>query len=232
MDFCCEPKIAENHAVVRERQQKTTEMAYHFWNTYRDVPWIWVPTLQGWDVKDYQEHADDLKPLVREMQTYYGIDSAFRIGIGTLCNRANAAMVERVVSGVRDVIPNVPIHLWGVKLLVLRSATSLKDVVSVDSAAWQGFFGSGRQKWKDTGLSQMLYSYFVALPNYLEKVENSLVGIDRELLVAKEVRSDKESSLSLKWGDGFRRHGSDSEGAWLRDLRTELSVPAAPLSRT
>src|SRR5580765_775990 len=40
MDFCCENEITSGRpGVVRERQAQTTEMAYHFWNTYRDASW-------------------------------------------------------------------------------------------------------------------------------------------------------------------------------------------------
>ena len=48
MDYCCEDEItAGKPGVVRERQHKTTEMAWHFWTTYQES-WCWVPTIQGW----------------------------------------------------------------------------------------------------------------------------------------------------------------------------------------
>lgn len=67
--FCCEQDIATDKAEVMLRQDKTTDMAYHFWEEYRDCPWAWVPTIQGWNVDDYIRHANELKPLVYEMKT-------------------------------------------------------------------------------------------------------------------------------------------------------------------
>ena len=34
--------------VVEERQQWTTEMAWRFWELYRDVAFCWVPSIQGY----------------------------------------------------------------------------------------------------------------------------------------------------------------------------------------
>ncbi|NHM26934.1 hypothetical protein G7K71_08050 [Desulfofundulus sp. TPOSR] len=54
MDYCCEDEITTGQSgLVRYRQQRTTDMAWHFWQHYRDVPWAWVPTVQGWNVDDY-----------------------------------------------------------------------------------------------------------------------------------------------------------------------------------
>src|SRR5579872_6641649 len=61
MDFCCEDEITGGKpGIVQERQQKTTDMAYHFWNTYRNAPWCWIPTIQGWAVEDYERHAHEM----------------------------------------------------------------------------------------------------------------------------------------------------------------------------
>jgi hypothetical protein len=180
MDFCCEDEITSGTpGVVRARQQQTTEMAHHFWDTYREASWSWVPTIQGWTVSDYRYHVQQMKPLIEEMQGYYrlrdGEHNAFRVGIGTLCARASAKMIREVVTLVAGELGNVPLHLWGVKLSVFQSPIHLPaQVTSVDSAAWNGMFRTGREKWKNSGLSQRQYCFEVALPQYEAKIKAAL----------------------------------------------------------
>ena len=182
MDYCCEPAIASDKAAVRRRQQATTEMAHRTWRQHRDVPWEWVPTIQGWDPDDYREHALMLAPLIEEMATQYAVDSdgewAFRVGLGTLCARASVPMIREIVGTVHDVLDtgvgSVRLHLWGVKLGALQSG--LPDaVVSADSAAWNGRFGTSIPTAAEQGgLTQRAYGYRVALPAYLAKVHAAI----------------------------------------------------------
>jgi hypothetical protein len=176
MDYCCEDEITLGKpGLVLERQDRTTEQAWRFWLTYRDEPWVWVPTVQGWTVDQYREHARDLKPLVRAMASHYGAGSAFRVGIGTLCRRADEGTIRDVVLAVREQLPGVPLHLWGVKLQLLKSAGGPPPgVVSVDSAAWNGFFGPNLERRRSSRLTQREYAYRVALPAYRAKVEAAL----------------------------------------------------------
>lgn len=182
MDYCCEDEITGGKpGVVRERQRKTTEMARHTWDTYRRAPWCWVPTVQGWRVDDYRRHAGELRPLIEEMADYYGPGSEFRVGIGTLCRRASAAMVREVAHAVAAELPGVPLHLWGIKLSVLKDSIALPpQVVSLDSAAWSRLMHGGRYgaggwfEHRDAGMTQRQYIYGVALPRYLAKFEAAL----------------------------------------------------------
>jgi len=179
MDYCCEDEITSGRpGVVQQRQDATTEMARMFWHDYRDVPWVWVPTIQGWYAEDYIRHARELKPLIDEMRSHYvsiGGPDLFRVGIGTLCARASAAMIRKVVLAVAAELPDVPLHLWGVKLSVMQSPVMLPgQVVSVDSAAWNGLFRTGRNAWKRSGLSERRYALEVALPAYTTKVQEAL----------------------------------------------------------
>src|SRR5260221_2830645 len=126
MDFCCEDEITGGKpGIVRERQMKTTVMADFFWEHTKEAPWCWVPTVQGWTVEDYQCHAREMKPLIEEMAAYYGYDRFFRVGIGTLCRRASVDMIHQVVRAVNEILPGVPLHLWGVKLGLLQSPPPL-----------------------------------------------------------------------------------------------------------
>lgn len=187
MDYCCEDEITNGKpGVVRERQDRTTAMAYHFWQTYQES-WPWVPTVQGWTVGDYQRHAQELKPLIQEMQSAYGSKSAWRVGIGTLCHRASVQMIHDVVRSVNSILPGVPLHLWGIKLGALQSPVAMPEcVASVDSAAWNGLFGSDRQEWKTSGLPQRQWSWEVAFGRYERKV-NTAIASPKQLSLPWEV---------------------------------------------
>lgn len=175
MDFCCEPEIAGREGIVRERQAKTTAMAHRLWAEYKRESWCWVPTIQGWDLDDYQRHARELRMLISEMAEYYGPGSEFRVGIGTLCRRADILMIQRVVNAVAAELPGISLHLWGVKLSIMQSKQPLPDsVISVDSAAWNGLFGHGRSAYRQSGLTQRQYVYQIALPAYQAKLETAL----------------------------------------------------------
>lgn len=180
MDYCCEDEITSgNVGIVRERQQRTTEMAYRFWQDHRDAPWRWCPTVQGWEPEDYRRHARDLAPLVAEMAARYtdryGPASDFRVGIGTLCRRADAPTIARISEIVATELPGIPLHLWGVKITALKSRVALPRAVrSCDSAAWEGAFGEGHEQRRASGLTEREYAYKVALPRYLSKVNAAL----------------------------------------------------------
>jgi hypothetical protein len=174
--LCCEDEItAGKPGLVRERQARTTQMAWYFWLRHRSVPWVWVPTIQGWQIADYRQHARAMKPLIHTMQAYYARSTIFRVGIGTLCRRASVAMIHEVVRAVRRELPGIPLHLWGVKLGALQSRRGLPAaVVSVDSASWNSRFGRQIEEYKRSGLSQRKFAFTVALPRYLAKVERAL----------------------------------------------------------
>lgn len=179
MDACCEDEITSGkQGVVQERQQFTTDMAYHLWEQYKEKPWVWVPTLQGWQVSDYIRHAGEMQALIHEMQCFYdtrGQGHIFRVGIGTLCRRASAEMIRDVVTAIASLFPTTLLHLWGVKLGLFKSPIALPEqVVSVDSAAWNGMFGQGRNLWKETPYSQREWCFKIQLPLYEAKVHYAL----------------------------------------------------------
>lgn len=176
MDYCCEEELQVNKGVVRERQQKTTDMAHYFWDKYKDVSWQWIPTIQGWYIKEYLYHAEQMKPLLYEMRERYG--SAMLVGIGTLCHRANPKMVHSVVCRLSESLPDVNFHLWGTKKTVLTSEFTLpENIYSVDSAAFNGMYGKGREEWKlaikpdGSRYKQSEYSLQVKLFKYMEEIK-------------------------------------------------------------
>lgn len=167
MDYCCEDEITTgNRGVVRERQKTTSELAHLFFERFADVPWDWIPTIQGWDVEDYIRHAEEMKPLIDR-----GVN---RVGIGTLCARADNETIKNVCMAVIGVLGNVPIHLWGVKLDFFKSRIAIPNVVSADTASWNGFFYGGHGAWRESGLTKRQYAYFHALPAYADKMDKAL----------------------------------------------------------
>jgi hypothetical protein len=168
MDYPCEKSVAGSSERVRQRQYQTTLRAWQFWGNYQDAPWAWVPTVQGWDLPDYVRHANELRPLLEEMQAYYVNNAHWRVGIGSLCNRVNAKDIRRIVGALAIELPGIPFHLWGAKRRSVSGRSALPDqVVSVDSAAWNGQFGNGLNTWKASGLRKRAYEYTVTLPRYV-----------------------------------------------------------------
>jgi hypothetical protein len=167
--------------VVKARQEWTTAMAWHFWRTYRDVSWAWVPTLHGYTLDQYREHARALAPLLREMFAFYAevatFDEAeeerlafFRVGIGSLCKRP-PKMIAAIAEAVSELLGTfLPLHCWGCKLKVLQAGQALPGVVSLDTAAWNQMFGPEHEKRRVSGLSVSEYSWLVSQPDYARKV--------------------------------------------------------------
>jgi hypothetical protein len=179
MDFCCEDEITSGKAgIVAERQRMTTDLARQMFERYADRAWVWVPTIQGWQPGEYEQHAAEMKPLIDQMQSFYsqrGQADLFRVGIGTLCRRASVRTIIEIVRRVSHVLPGVKFHLWGVKLDTFKSKLALPtSVLSVDSAAYNGCFGRDMKRYKTTGLSRSVYSLTLALPEYQEKLAKAL----------------------------------------------------------
>jgi hypothetical protein len=130
---------------VRRRQVATTDTAIDVLTEHLGVTWCWCPVLQGRDVEDYLRHAIDIAEWVYELRDVYaarGQGDDFRVCIGSLCRRNAVAEIRAIVNNVAAVMPGLALHLFGVKLDVLRQSGPLPEaVVSLDSAAWTSRFG-------------------------------------------------------------------------------------------
>jgi hypothetical protein len=169
--------------VVEERQRWTTEMAWRFWELYRDVTWCWVPTIQGFTLSEFEQHARDLTDIIRQMQAYYSdpgwgdddeegghFENAFRVGVGSLCRRSPSFILE-VITRIHAIIGrDIPLHIWAGKLKLLQSGIALPGVISCDSGAWNGLFGREHEKRRASGLTVVEYSWQVKHPAYVQKV--------------------------------------------------------------
>lgn len=145
------------------------------------MSWAWVPTLHGYTIDQYSEHARILAPLIYEMLAFYAEaatwdepgeerQAAFRVGIGSLCRRPPSvvAAIAEAISQVLGIC--IPLHGWGCKLKVLQAGQELPGVVSLDTAAWNGLFGHEHEKRRASGLSVSAYSWLVSQPDYARKV--------------------------------------------------------------
>lgn len=179
-DFCCEPAIAGDAAAVRVRQAQTTAEAETTWQRHARMPWAWVPTVQGWTVAEYVRHAEELHPLIIEMQRVYATAgdaraAQFRVGVGSICKRAAPAEIRAVVAAVAATLPGVPLHLWGANMRGLRGRQGLPATVrSFDTSAWNGRFGRGIEAYRESGLTQREHAYRIALPRYQTRVAHLL----------------------------------------------------------
>ncbi len=189
-DLCC-VNLSEDGTLVypgitevQRRQRYTSDMAHLFWSCYQHIPLVWCPTLQGWHPEEYALHAQALAPLLHEMhETYLDMgctdeeqeqqESAFRVGIGSLCGR-DPMLVHEIISTVRAIIGDIPLHLWGTKLEFLRSPVAPGIVASLDSAAWNGLWGPEHEARRQSGLSEALYSWTVSYPRYAQRVAAAL----------------------------------------------------------
>jgi hypothetical protein len=220
MDYCCEPELA---VVTQERQRRTTENAWQAWTHFQHLPFAWVPTIQGWLPEDYRRHAAQLQPLIEEMQAAYVSNPQWRVGVGTLCRRSDVKAVQAILDAVREVLPGVPLHLWGIKLDALRSL-NLAQVVSSDSAAWHGNFRSERVRTRELAqaahVSLRRYAVTVKLPAYMQRVHAAVAE-------SQQVTGSQENTEVLARARLLLR----THGGWTLDVLTRRNRTYAYAAR-
>jgi hypothetical protein len=145
--------------------------------SFLDVPWSWSPVLQGRTLEEYLVHAIDLAGILHQLcAVYVQRGQQFRVGIGSICRRGQVSEIRRIVAAIAAVLPGIPLHLFGAKLEVLAVwGNRPRAVISCDSAAWNGRFGTDialiNADRRRLGLTQRRYSLSVALPRYAARVE-------------------------------------------------------------
>lgn len=176
LDLPCEPAIAGDDAEVARRQAWTLAAAAELLR--RPAPWQWLPVIQGREMRHYIEHARAYK-LAGLVQPY--------MGIGSLCRRSSIRQIRAIVSTLADELPGVRFHLFGVALRLLTGTVGLPPAVySLDSAAWNGRFGSDlpafNAEMHARGWSQRETAIRWALPRYAQKVTAALAGCKQRVL--------------------------------------------------
>ena len=149
-----------------------------------------LPVLQGRTVLDYVRHVIDLADVLYALAAVYRQRrQSFRVGIGSICRRAQAPEIRRIVTAIAAALPRIPLHLFGAKLEVLKGwGNRPRTVISCDSAAWNGRFGAGIERFdaeqRRRGMSQRQFAIRVMLPRYAARVEaafcQGLLPLERE----------------------------------------------------
>lgn len=129
-DYVCEDDVRDYHGwTVDEQLEKTTERHIECANLHEDLGISAEPmaVVQGWEPDDYREHAQTLLD--------HGLVTD-RVGIGTMCGREDAALCEDIVAAVREVLPNVKLHSFGLDKTAYASEYIVEEVTSTDSLAY------------------------------------------------------------------------------------------------
>lgn len=177
MDYPCEEEIAPDAEAVRERQLRTITNARLLMGA--DVPWCWLPVIQGFHRDQYLRHVSDYQEadLVRPY-----------MGIGSLCNRTSTQDIVEIVEAIAEALPGVRFHLFGVKLQIVESKVALPlQVTSADSGAWNGRFGTNinvfNAEAQQRGWSQAQTEIGWALPRYHAKITAALAQQKQNKLI-------------------------------------------------
>jgi hypothetical protein len=129
-DYVCEEDVRKHHGwTVEYQQQRTTERHIECANLHDDLGISADPmaVVQGWDPPDYNRHAKTL--LDHDLVTD-------RVGIGTMCGRNDTETCEDIIRAVREVLPDVELHAFGLDSAAYRSEYIIDELTSTDSLAY------------------------------------------------------------------------------------------------
>lgn len=158
-------------------QRRTTDTAWLMASTYPDEAWAWSPVIQGWTVDESLRHAIEMADLCYSLREHYARRGTpgFRVSIGSICRRDAVGDIRDVVEALAAVLPDLPLHLFGVKLDLMLGALALPGaVISLDSAAWNGRFGHDLEQYRDQPFNQREYAWRVAYPAYVRRLATNL----------------------------------------------------------
>jgi hypothetical protein len=174
LDLPCEAEIATDDAEVARRQRWTLEAAAEL--LHRPATWRWLPVVQGRTLEQYAEHARAYRAA--------GLVTEY-MGIGSLCRRTSLKEIRAIIGTVGAELPAVRFHLFGVALRLLAQRAGLHPaVLSLDSGAWNGRFGSDipafNAEMQANQWSQREAAIHWALPRYAAKVAAALAGTKQQ----------------------------------------------------
>jgi hypothetical protein len=126
-DWMCEPFIVKKTGLSVEEHQRLTIERYDALVPL--VPSVYVmPVLQGYTAGDYLRHLE-----------MYGdrLERGAYVGVGSVCKRnTNIMTIERILSAIKHVRPDLRLHGFGLKLTALSSTAVRECLDSADSMAW------------------------------------------------------------------------------------------------
>jgi len=131
-DYMCEPfMLAKTGLTVADHQRLTIERFEALraaWRARGGDPCSLMPVLQGWTVRDYQNHVHDYG---KRLERYAWV------GVGSVCKRQGAiGLVEDILCSIKEVRPDLRLHGFGVKVTALESPLIRRLLYSADSMAW------------------------------------------------------------------------------------------------
>ena len=152
MDYPCEPETSRPAGLRtnRERIDRTIE------NTRRCLQICnvnWVPVVQGYTPEEYAYCVERLRneDLIRPV-----------VAIGSLCVRRRTEDTWEILSLVRDLLPGVKLHGFGIDLKFLRDRRIKSVLWSADTQAW-GFnnrrWGLDRKGWRPKSMAERHANY-------------------------------------------------------------------------
>lgn len=126
-DVMCEPfAVARTGLCVAEHQCLTIERYEALLD--QKPPVDVMPVLQGYEPSEYARHARE-----------YGrrLEQGAWVGVGSVCKRnSEPAAIAAVLRAIRQVRPDLRLHLFGVKTTALADANVRQWAYSADSMAW------------------------------------------------------------------------------------------------
>lgn len=124
-DWMCEPEIIEKTGLsVAEHQSRSTANLLELRALAPELPWL--PTLQGWTLRDYFAHLEAYERA--------GVDLLAEpvVGLGSVCRRQKTREIAAIIEAIAS--RGLRLHGFGVKIIGLSRIAPL--LVSSDSQAW------------------------------------------------------------------------------------------------
>ena len=127
MDWMCEPSILQKTGLtVKEHIRRTVENSQEIITKYPELEGRFLPVIQGWEIKEYLECIDLYEKL--------GIIQPY-MAIGSICRRGSPKLISKVIMIIKDRLPKVRLHGFGIKLSSLNYLSS-NALASIDTMAW------------------------------------------------------------------------------------------------
>lgn len=124
MDYPCEPDISRGTLLtVADRIAATVDLGVYLCNRSDRI----VPVLQGYTAEEFEECWRLLSAKM----------PVSRLAVGSVCRRQSTEEIAGLCWALRDFLPPMPVHGFGVKLRALRYPQTWALFSSIDTNAWE-----------------------------------------------------------------------------------------------
>ena len=124
-DWMCEAPIIEKTRLTKKDHQRNSTLSYL--SMLEKTPRV-APVLQGYEVKDYIEHAEEYEAV--------GVDMSQVFGIGSVCRRSMTDEPLKIILSLKERWPNIKLHAFGLKNVAFKNREVVENLWSADSMAW------------------------------------------------------------------------------------------------